>query len=497
MVAFAAMLSVTNWRWGLFLCVMVGILQDPLRKIAPNQPGYFVVLVGVVFGAAWFGAVLARVRLGPSVMQGWKRAMGTPFTLFLILVALQAFQSYARFGSARMTGIGLMVWLAPVPAIVLAYQFAVRRGMGGLRRWMLLYCAAAMVSLAGVYFQYAGFDWPVLGEVGVGIKIYDVGTVLTAFSGFFRSSEIAAWHTATISACVFMLFNMRRMTLMRLLMAGAIVALLLSLGILTGRRKMLVEVAVFVSVYFFLVAWFQRGASRLAIGALLAGLVVWAGVVGLTDPDAVDRRSDRSEYRLGAGERYKGYAVRGQSVLEDVPNRFANLGIAPIGWAMNRYGWFGAGLGTGSQTGAGDDAGPQIARGAAEGGLGKITMELGVPGLLLMLWLLVAFARYVRRVLTVTTRSSLPHARLAYGLVALLVAKVASFSVAAPVYSDLFVLLIMGWLVGFVLAMPVLAARAQAATLARAQRQSALAGEVVATQEDAIGGQMPAVPGCA
>jgi hypothetical protein len=50
--------------------------------------------------------------------------------------------------------------------------------------------------------------------------------------------------------------------------------------------------------------------------------------------------------------------------------------------------------------------------------------------------------------------------------VALLAAKVASFSVAAQAYSDLFVLLIMGWTVGFILAMPVLAARAQAAAQA-------------------------------
>jgi protein-S-isoprenylcysteine O-methyltransferase Ste14 len=75
--------------------------------------------------------------------------------------------------------------------------------------------------------------------------------------------------------------------------------------------------------------------------------------------------------------------------------------------------------------------------------------------------------RFVSRALAFTTRASPPHARLAYGLVALLAAKVASFSVAAQVYSDLFVLLIMGWSLGFLLAMPGLAARAQA------QRQAA------------------------
>ena len=49
-VALIAILALTRWRWGLFLCVLVGLLQDPLRKVAPDQPVFFVVLVGVVFG---------------------------------------------------------------------------------------------------------------------------------------------------------------------------------------------------------------------------------------------------------------------------------------------------------------------------------------------------------------------------------------------------------------------------------------------------------------
>ena len=470
LVAFAALLALTNWRWGLFLCVLTGLLQDPLRKLAPDQPVYFVVLVGVVFGAAWMGALLGRVRLGPNAMEGWRRNLGVPFGLFIALVIAQAFQSYVRFRSPMMTGIGLMVWLAPVPAVVLAYQFAVRRGLPGLRRWMAFYAGAAMVSLMGVYLQYTGFSWAALGEVGPGLTIYGgagIGGVLKAYSGFFRSSEIAAWHTATIAACVFMLFTARRLTVPRLLFALGLMAVLVTLGVLTGRRKMLVEVSVFLCAYLFLVALFQRGAARLAVVAAIAGVLFWSAVVGLTDSDGVERRPDSPGARSAQVDRFKGYAVRGRSVFEDVPNRFANLGIAPVSWAVNGFGWLGAGLGTGSQQGMGGKEASQIDRGAAEGGLGKITMELGVPGLVLMGWLLVAMMRYLRRVLAFTVRTSLPHARMAFGLVALLVAKVASFSVATQAYSDLFVLLIMGWAVGFVLAMPVLATRAQAQAAAR------------------------------
>lgn len=474
LVAFAALLAFTNWRWGLSLFLVAGVLQDPARKLVPGQPVYFVLLAGAVFGAAWLGAGLSRVRLGPSAMEGWRRHMGTPFALFVALVLLQAFHSYARFGSVQMTGIGLMVWLAPVFAVVLAYQFAVRRGLPALRRWMKLYVVLALLALSGVYLQYEGVEWPVLGEVGKGLTIYDVGTVLKAYSGFFRSSEIAAWHTATAAALLFILFTGRRLNFLRVLSALALIGVLVALGILTGRRKMLVEVVIFLSLYFFLVAWFQRGAHRLAVGLAVVGLAGWLAVVGFVDPDPGERL-DTANYQLAPGERYKGYAVRGSTVFQDAPERFSQLGVRPIAFIVERAGWMGAGVGSASQGVASDEA-AALNRGAAEGGLGKITLELGVPGLLLVLWLFWALARYVRASLAVTVQISRPHARVAFALVALLAAKVASFSVAAQAYSDIFILLLLGSFTGFVLAMPVMARKALAAReAAQAERAALLA----------------------
>lgn len=485
-VALIAILALTRWRWGLFLCVLVGLLQDPLRKVAPDQPVFFVVLVGVVFGSTWLGAALSRVRLVPNSMMGWKEHMGTPFRLFVALVLAQAFHSFFRYGSPMTSAIGLMIWLAPVFAVVLSYQWAARRSLPGVRAWMLFYCAAAMVSLMGVYLQYLGFEWPSLGEVGPGLTIYDVGGILKAYSGFFRSSELAAWHTATIAAFAFILFTARRLSGMRLAAALGFLALLITLGVLTGRRKMLVEMALFVGAYVVQVAWFRHHSIRQALIAGALGLLCWAVVVVMVDPEAAT--TSRSETRwMTVEEGYQGYKVRGMSAFLDIPSRFVSMGVSPVVWAVNTHGWLGAGLGTGAQTGTGRESKRAVeAVGGAEGGLGKITMELGVPGLVLVGWLALAMVRYGYRVLTFTTRTSLPHARVAYGLTALLLAKVASFSVAAPVYSDLFVLLIVGWSMGFFLAMPGLAAR----------NATAPTPPVPATGESALNGPLrPARPG--
>ncbi|MBC7601882.1 MAG: hypothetical protein H7255_04375 [Ramlibacter sp.] len=458
MLMVAGLLTFLDWRKGLAMCVVVGILQDPLRKLAPGQPVYYVVLVGAIFAVAWGRAAMAHVPLGPSSMYGWRKSLRGPFTIFFLLIVVQAFHSLARYGNLLMPTIGMMVWLAPIPAIVLAYQFATRRGIAGVRKFMLLYSVLALISLSGVYLEYIGYDWATLGEVGVGQVIYDVGTVLKAHSGFFRASEIAAWHTAAIACFVFILSVGKRATLLRIAVAVGLIALLVSLGLLTGRRKLLVEITVFISVYFFLVAWLQRGTARIAIVVLAAGAIGYVLIVGFVSPD-VGRRPSTQEVQLENPNGMEGYKARGQSVFGDVPGRVNQLGVQPIMWSINRFGWMGAGLGTGTQ---GTDAIASqygIGRGAAEGGLGKVTMELGAPGLLVVAWLVMTLAKYLRAQLAALGKVSPQHARMAYGLTAFLVANAATFSVATQAYSDLFVLLILGWSLGFLFAMPVLAAR--------------------------------------
>ena len=106
--------------------------------------------------------------------------------------------------------------------------------------------------------------------------------------------------------------------------------------------------------------------------------------------------------------------------------------------------------------------GAEVFGGAGEGGLGKITAELGVPGLAVALWFGFAALRYGWHVLVFVSQRSMAVARLAYGLVAFLVANLAVFFVATQLFADMFVLLLLGLVAGFFLATPVLAEREQA-----------------------------------
>lgn len=48
----ASLLAFLDWLKGLLLCVISAFLQYPMRKLVSGEPAYFVLLVGVVFGAA-------------------------------------------------------------------------------------------------------------------------------------------------------------------------------------------------------------------------------------------------------------------------------------------------------------------------------------------------------------------------------------------------------------------------------------------------------------
>lgn len=448
-----------KWRTGLLVCVVVAMLQDPLRKLAPGKPVIYVGLVGIVFAAAWLGAWVSRVRLNPGVIHGWRRDLQLPFTLFCILLGVQSLHAIVRWGNPYLPAIGAIFYLAPIAAVIFAHQFAVRVGTRGVSLFMWLYVALALIWFLSIYLEFSGIKSPVLGEVGVGQIIYDQGLNVKANSGLFRAAEMAAWHVATASCFLFILVNGRKLSVPKMIGVALIVIFLVAIGTLTGRRKMLVQIVIFASTYLFLFAWFLKGKARLAMISIIAGIVSFALVLTVMGPDTGDKTFDAADKQLGKTDQFEAWRNRGLGVFKDIPDRFVLLGYNPVVWAIDGFGWFGAGLGTASQGSQHFGGGAGKFGGAGEGGLGKVTMDLGVPGLVIFAWLAVTVVRLIWQRLFALSRASRPHATLAFGLVAFLVSNAAAFSIATQAFGDVFVLLTLGLCIGFVLAMPAVAAR--------------------------------------
>jgi hypothetical protein len=208
---------------------------------------------------------------------------------------------------------------------------------------------------------------------------------------------------------------------------------------------------VFVSTYFILWIIFERGVGKIASIAFAGVAVIgylWLAA-GLHE-DIVPKGYDR-EYSS-----YSRYLEHSEAVFEAVPKRFTDLGIAPVTWAYDSFGLFGAGLGVGTQ-GTQHFGGGGI--GAAEGGLGKITVELGVPGLFVMGWIAILVFGSLWKNMVVASRHSRRIGRLSFGFFSFLVANIAGFSVATQAYGDIFILLILSWTLSFLLTIPILVER--------------------------------------
>ena len=448
-------LSFVNWRLGVLICLYVGFIQDPLRKLLPGEPVYMTVMVGAPLLMTMLGAHLRRVSLTFRPLHAWKDVLRTPLNFFVLLVLLQSAAAFFRTGNPIIGAIGALSYLAPFPAILLGYQFS--RNKRDISRVIKVYMAVSILMVPGVYLAYAGYDWPVLKQVGEGLFIYSLQKGrLDLFAGFLRSPEIAAWHAATAACLLFLVaLAVRGKTYLKW-GAGFLVPALLGAILLTGRRKFLVEVLLFMSLYALFLILFARTSIKsaaLARSALLltAGLGVASVVFMFIVTDNV-------------ADEMTPYYERGVSVRNDITDRVSGMTVGSFELVIAENGFLGSGAGTGSQ--GVQHFGKQTTGVNAEGGLSKVLAELGVPGLLLLLWLGIGFVRYLWSIASfVTSDREVDPAlsRLVFGLVALLISNGFLYIVAHQIFGDPFVLIVLGFFLGFVMATPKMVTRANVA----------------------------------
>ena len=432
-------ISLANWRVVFLGVILVGFAQDPLRKLIPGEPVFFVVLCTAAMTLALLGAMMKHGVVSIEPIASGDRATRTALWLVIAVVAVQTVLSWIRYGSPIIAAIGLLSYLSPIPAIWLAYNYT--RGVFDIRRFLFVYVVAVAIVTLGIYVSKAGVQSPLFRQVGEGMVVYDptVGLVET-HPGLMRSAEVGAWHVGAGACILIVLAVSFRSKVLRLVTPPAVI-LFLAAGVLTGRRKMLVIVATFMALYFVLLYYYRHRSGR---RALLIVCVVSAAFIAT------------ALSMTPAGSSFSPYLARGQSVFGSAAgDRLVDLGLASVGWAIAAGGFFGLGAGAGSQgTQHFFSGGEVIAGGAAEGGLGKVAVELGVPGLVLVMLSMALVARNVGRILNVIAVRDVRLLALCLGLVAFCFANVPVFMGASQIYGDPFVLMLLGSFLGFVLAAP-------------------------------------------
>ncbi|HEU4464663.1 MAG TPA: hypothetical protein VFS53_06420 [Gemmatimonadota bacterium] len=432
------LLCLAHWRAGVLAILVMGFALDPMRKLVAGEPLYFSVLVFVLVAATMVGMRIRGVRLSLKPILAWNPTLRVPLLLFVLLIVFQSVAAYLRTRSAPIAVIGLVAYLAPIPGVLVGYSYA--RTTADVKKVVTWYVVGVAIMTTGIYLSRAGYEWKVLESVGVGLVAYTpTGEQLELASGFFRTPEVAAWHVAMATCFVIMLFLSRRKIVAYIL--PTIVGLLYFVVALmfTGRRKGIVEVAVFIFAYLMLIAYFRRRSMRTAL-VLAAATMASIGIVMVAE--------------VGATLDLTGYFERGTNIGVTEADRYRRMSFGALKFVIQRNGWLGAGAGTASQGAQYFGGGSRLVGRASEGGFGKVVAELGVPGLVLLFALGIAVGHHLWKVAREAGRGGQRRAHYGYGMIAFLFANAVMFAVAHQVFGDPLVLYVIGLALGIAFAIP-------------------------------------------
>jgi hypothetical protein len=425
-VTVASLIALQNWRVGLVLCVVAGLLQDPVRKVTPGTPAYLVMGFVPIYAAMFISLFNQR-----AVLRGFFRDYPQSLTvaqLFFMSLAISSIQTLA-YGTQALAaiGVGLTFYIGWIPAFFLGFYF-LRESYRELERPLIIFGALTSVMLVGVPLEYLGvkFNEPWLGMVattGEARRWYNDTQWVAMMSGFYRAPEIMAWHAATL-VMISIYLLVRRPAFAPYWVVQA--AWGLACVFLGGRRKMFFIVLIF-GVLLLLLSESRRR------GGVFFYLVFVSAIVFFMSFLFVDAR----------------YLETAESGLTGANARIASHAVTGPSWLFGVVGAFGFGVGTKSQ-------GTQHLEAALadtpliEGGFEKVLVELGIVGTLVLLLFGASMVRLVtlsfRRVWSAQMDST-PLAALA----AFLLANAMAYLVAYQVYGDPLIGFFLGFAMGLVL----------------------------------------------
>jgi hypothetical protein len=432
----AVLITARDWRRGLLAVLLIGVLQDIFRKLTPGVPAYYILWSTAVYVVVVMAAFRTNGIPGIPDLYLRDRSLRLAIVVFIGLIALQLVNSLVRYGNPAVVVLGALFYLGPFAAMLVGAGFADSEKR--IRQFMKIYLVIFVPTCLTVYLSpILAVYFPVLRDIGTFIGrelvIYDVGTILQSNPGVMRVGEIVAWHAA---ACVVFLSIesiKSRSQLVRLLNA-VLVILLIGAIILTGRRKMLAALTIFFALQWSMLIWYRFGMRKISV--VLAILAVVAATTTLTYSPSEDAAN---------------YLERSGTVYSSIGDR-AELTFRLMQSAVYRSEGVGLGAGATSQGArhAGGAAGTG-AGGAAEAGLGKLIVELGFFGFLLMVAVMgIAGLKVVAQIPLVRKLSP---TMLIYDVsfIAFLIANMITFAVASQLFGDLFILIVTGTIAGFVI----------------------------------------------
>jgi hypothetical protein len=449
--------TVQDWRAALPSMVVLAAIQDPMRKLIPGTPGWLVLASALVVFA---GAVQMALT-----QPHWWRAFRANYpavcnaVLWLVLALLPAAVISASYGpgSWMFTLLGLASYSVIVLAVVMGYHFAL--SAAHLRRLLSLYCLLTAVMLSGSFVEYFGWapELRIVGtkELGMTWVRHIPGTVVELIAGFYRSPDVMGWHA---SAAVMLASLLAVSSRGRVRWSWVLVALFAFGALMVcGRRKMVFMIPIF----FIACAWLYWVVGRRGGVAGVAGVLLFPLISIVLIGDLLGDDSTHVTYYLDGAT--------------DTIDQVERHGFESVQSTFEQFGFFGAGLGFATPGAHNIPAErPSVWQESAPS---RVMAELGVPGLLALLVLVVRLLQAGWWVTRNQLALQAPYALYPMGLLAFFMVNVGSLVVSGQILGDPFVATFLGASLGVVLAFgrePVVEATPPAVTAAEAARSTRL-----------------------
>lgn len=426
LLAGAVLLALLDWRRAWLMIVVCGVLQDPVRKLTPGMPVVVSFLVIIVYAAILFSA---RAELMANVREFGRRFPGvySAGVILVLFLALAALNGIMTFGLElwEVPVLSLFTYLAPLPAFFIGYTYLRREEM--LYRFFAIYAACTSVAMIGTLLEYRRVPLRILGIVSMqGDYIRHLpGIQVRLLSGIYRSPDIMAWHAATLTAIAAALairagFRRSGLIWMGIASGGTLMCFL------SGRRKSIYYVVAFAIVFLWRYLGRARGSQVIA---LLVTALLFGGLIR----------------NLAMDEQTSVYTRSAAATTEELMGRLEGGVLSTI----EQTGFLGAGLGMATQ--GTHHLVRDRALGWQEGGLAKLTVELGVPGLMAAAFLGFKLLQLLLKLTSIPdVRGSSQFARAM--LFALVSANVVNFMASAQPYTDAILTLLTAFFAGSLLA---------------------------------------------
>lgn len=420
----SASFTLVDWRRGWLLAILCGVLQDPARKLTPGTPVIMSISIVLIYVVVIFSAQVTLQKHGREFTRRFPALYGALIFVFIFLF-LAAVNGLFTFGidQWKAPAMSFFLYLAPLPAVIIGYAFLQREEqLFGLFRF---YAVVTSIAMIGTPLEYLHVQWRALGTVALGENLrFMTGLSIRLLSGFYRAPDIMGWHAALLTMIgVIMAVRARsfRGSWIWMLVTGwGFVNCMIS-----GRRKAIYMIAVFVAA--FLWRYFRRLSTAQMVSFGLVGLLM---LVVIT--------------KISQNEESSAYTKSAYTTQEELWGRLEG----GLSGTVEQTGIMGAGLGTATQGVyhvLREDTGTTL--GWQEGGLGKLAIELGVPGLLSVAVLGLVM---ILTMLKISGHPDVPgSSQLARAaLFGIIVANIIEFMVSAQAYSDPVLTLLTAFFVG-------------------------------------------------